>query len=352
MNRSIRVAVVGASGYTGAELLRILVAHPCVGEIRAFAQKSTGGLPDILKAFSGSQMAQHRVESFDAASASHQDVDAFFLGLPHGAAGAVAKAIVAYHPNAFVFDLSADLRLKDSAKHVQWYGEDHAPELRKKAVYGLVELEREALKATKIVAVPGCFPTAANLACAPVFATCDVEPVLIVDAKTGISGAGRSASERTHFPEADGGVRAYNTCGKHRHTSELEQVLSEVAKKQVRAIFTPHLLPMSRGLLASCYLRPTASYTGEQLTLVARDFYQSSPMVVVHDAGANPDTLWVRGSQRIHLSYAVDAATGYILAQGAIDNLGKGAAGQAVQCMNVAFGFEETQGIDMPALWP
>ncbi|MEZ4249011.1 MAG: N-acetyl-gamma-glutamyl-phosphate reductase [Polyangiales bacterium] len=221
------------------------------------------------------------------------------------------------------------------------------------AVYGLVELHREALRTADLVAVPGCYPTASTLALAPLLASGLIETTgLVIDAKSGVSGAGRSPTASTHLPETAEGFRAYKVAGTHRHTPEIEQELGRVAGTSIRLTFTPHLVPMTRGILATGYAMAKGDVTVEQCRQAALALYEGSASVHVLSAGKSPDTLWVRGSNRAHVAYHVDRRTGRVLAQAAIDNLVKGAAGQAVQCANLRFGFEESAGLAVPATWP
>ncbi|MEI8258971.1 MAG: N-acetyl-gamma-glutamyl-phosphate reductase, partial [Deltaproteobacteria bacterium] len=221
-------------------------------------------------------------------------------------------------------------------------------------VYGLPELHRERLRSARLVAVPGCYPTASTLPVLPLFAaglarTDDV----VIHALSGVSGAGRTPAASTHFSETSEGVRAYKIAGTHRHTPEIEQTLGEVAGTDVKVTFTPTLVPMTRGILSTVYLRPTQpGLTAEALVTAARAYFEGSPSVSVLDPGVLPDTLWVRGSNRAHVAYAVDARADRIVAMGTIDNLVKGASGQAVQCMNLALGWDEQAGLTAPALWP
>jgi N-acetyl-gamma-glutamyl-phosphate reductase len=344
-----RVAVIGATGYTGAELLRLLVGHPSV-EITRVVGHGTAGKPvaQVLPSLAG--ILSGDVKSFDADDvAAH--ADAAFCALPHGASAPIVKELRAR--GVKVLDLSADFRLRDLAVHAQWYGDHHASELAAAAVYGSAELHREELRSADLIAVAGCYPTASTFAVAPLLAAQLVEPDgIVVDAKSGVSGAGRSPTASTHLPETAEGIRAYKTAGTHRHTPEIEQELSRVAGRPIRVLFTPHLVPMTRGILASAYLTARMHSTAERCTEAARSFYAGSPSVVVLDAGANPDTLWVRGSNRVHLSYAYDARTERILAQATIDNLVKGAAGQAIQCFNIRFGLDEGAGLGAAPMWP
>lgn len=349
MNDRLRVAVVGATGYTGAELARLLSVHPRV-EIVALVGHGKAGQPveAVLPSLAG--LVTGTIEAFDAASIAAR-AQAVFCGLPHGASAPIVKELRAR--GLVVLDLSADLRLHDRETHEQWYGDDHAPDLAAEAVYGLPELHREALRKADLVAVPGCYPTAAILPLAPLLAIDALEPgPIVVDAKSGVSGAGRSPSERTHFAETTEGFRAYKIAGTHRHTPEIEQELSAVARRDIRVTFTPHLVPMTRGILATSYVRLRPGIDAKQCVADARAFYERSPSVHVMEPGGCPDTLWVRGSNRAHVSYVIDTRTGFLIAQSALDNLVKGASGQAIQCLNLRFGFAEGEGLAMPAMWP
>lgn len=346
----IRVTVVGASGYTGAELCRILLVHPHVELVELVGHGKAGQpIATVLPSLVG--LVDGQVATFDPDRIA-QKSDVAFSCLPHGASAKVVKELRAR--GLTVFDLSADFRLTDLAEHEAWYGHHDAPELRAEAVYGLVELHRESLRRADLVAVPGCFPTATILSLAPIFEAGLAEPqLLIVDAKSGVSGAGRSPSERTHYSETAESFRAYKIGGSHRHTSEMEQELARAAGgKKIPVSFVPHLVPMTRGILASSYLRLRDGVDAERITGVARERYAGSPSVAVLPPGSCPDTLWVRGSNRAHLSYTVDPRTNLLHVQGAIDNLVKGASGQAVQCFNVRFGFEEGTALSAPAMWP
>ena len=335
------VSVVGATGYTGAELLRLLLGHRDV-ELAAVVGHGSAGQPiaSVLPPFAG--VLDGQVEAFDADRIAERSKVAF-CALPHGAsAGAVAAL---RDRGMLVLDLSADFRLVDLEIHRAWYGEHGAPARLPEAVYGLVELHREALRAADLVAVPGCYPTAAILALAPLLREGLISTEgIVVDAKSGVSGAGRTPTPSTHLPEASEGIRAYGAVGGHRHTPEIEQELSRLAGRDLRVIFTPHLVPMTRGILATAYAMAAGDdATAARCTEAARALYTGSPSVTVLEPGAHPDTLSVRASNRVHLSYARDDRTGRIVAEAAIDNLVKGAAGQAIQCMNVRL------GLDVPA---
>jgi N-acetyl-gamma-glutamyl-phosphate reductase len=280
-----------------------------------------------------------------------------FCALPHGDSARAVEALRAR--DLLVIDLSADFRLHDAGDWAAWYGsaqerEHPAPALLAEAVYGLPELHREQLRRARLIAGPGCYPTAAILAAAPLLRAGLISADgLVVDAKSGASGAGRTPGPSTHLPEAAEGVRPYKVAGSHRHTAEMEQELSAVAGVPLRLIFTPHLLPMSRGILSCVYAtptdpaRPAADY---QQALEAA--YAGEPFVTVLPPGRLPDTAHVRASNRAHVAVAWDARARRVLAMSAIDNLTKGASGQAIQCMNLALGWDETLGLGGVGAFP
>lgn len=345
----VRVSVVGATGYTGAELLRILSGHPRVEITNVVgASKAGQAIADVLPSFAG--ILSGEVAAFDADRVAATS-DVAFCALPHGASAGVVSQL--RDRGVRVFDLSADFRLRDPEVYAEWYGKHEAEDRFGQGVYGLVELHREELRGADLVAVPGCYPTASTLALAPLLSAKLVKTSgIVVDAKSGVSGAGRSPTASTHLPETAEGIRAYKIAS-HRHTPEIEQELTRVSGEKVRLLFTPHLVPMSRGILATCYaelLDP--STTAEQCSESARELYRGSPFVHVLAPGKSPDTLWVRGSNRVHVSYTVDRRTHRVIATSAIDNLVKGAAGQAVQGFNVRHGFDESTGIAAAAFWP
>lgn len=344
-----RAAIVGATGYTGAELARLLVAHPHF-ELGPLVGHSKAGqaIDDALPSLAG--LVDGEIVPFDADEVCAR-ADLAFCALPHGASAPTVAAL--RERGLRVFDLSADFRLDDPAVYREWYGEHGAPELFGHAVYGLVELHRESIRNADLVAVPGCYPTASTLAIAPLFAAGLIEASgLVIDAKSGVSGAGRAPSPSTHLPETSEGFRAYKVGGAHRHTPEIEQELSRIAGASLRLTFTPHLVPMTRGILVTAYAVAKGEVDVEACRQAAIRLYDGSASVHVLRAGKSPDTLWVRGSNRAHLAYHVDHRTGRVIAQAAIDNLVKGAAGQAIQCANLRFGFVEHAGLANPATWP
>lgn len=342
----IDVAVVGAAGYAGIEAVRLVVGHPRLRLVLATSGADAGKpIASVYPALAGATdlaFSEPHVSAIaDAASVA-------LLAVPHTAA--VELAVPLLEAGVTVIDLSADFRLKDAATYETWYGVEHAaPELLPSAVYGLPELDRSGLPGASLVACPGCYPTATALAAAPALESGLASGTrLIVDAKSGVSGAGRSPSAKTHFVAANEAVAAYQVGGKHRHTPEIEQVLSAVAGHDVGVVFTPHLVPMTRGLLATVYMDvPAAFGTADAVDLYSRRF-GNEPFVHVHPAGSQPSTAEVRGSNRAAVGVEVDERTHTLIATCAIDNLVKGAAGQAVQCLNAVLGYPETEGFERP----
>ncbi|HZT42168.1 MAG TPA: N-acetyl-gamma-glutamyl-phosphate reductase [Chthonomonadaceae bacterium] len=344
------VAVVGASGYGGGELLRLLARHPRVTLRRAFSETYAG--KPLSAGFPGwAKQTDLCFESYgDGAAAAECDV--VFLAQENGKAMEMAPRLL--EAGCKVIDLSADFRFRDTNLYESWYKMPHAAsEANKKAVYGLPEIYGEAIRSAPLVGNPGCYPTAAILALAPLLHRRVFDPEsLIVDAKSGVSGAGRAKfSLDYHFPEVAENVSAYKIAGTHRHTPEIEQVLSDWVGIPLRVTFTPHLIPMARGILATCYanLREPVN-TGDLITLY-EEFYANAPFVAVV-SDPPPATKHTLGSNMCHIGLAVDKRTNRVTVVSAIDNLVKGAAGQAVQNMNLMCGFAETDGLDFGGLWP
>ena len=348
-SKPIRTIVVGGTGYTGAELVRLVLGHPSL-ELVSIVGNTTAGqsVADVLPSLRG--IVEGSVKPFEP-DAIAQQADAAFCALPHAASAEAVSAL--RQRGQKVFDLSADFRFEDLSVYETWYGKHPAPERLPEAVYGLVELHREELRTADLVAVPGCYPTASTLALAPLVKSGLIRPNgIAVDAKSGVSGAGRGVSSATHFSETAEGVRAYKA-GTHRHGPEIEQELTRLAGVPVKIAFVPHLVPMTRGILATCYAQPVdSSVTAAACVAAARSLYAGSPSVHVLDEGQHPDTLWVRGSNRALVSYTQDHNSGMVIAMSAIDNLVKGASGQAIQCLNVRFGLDEGAGLRAPAQWP
>ncbi len=342
----VRVAIVGASGYTGAELLRLSLGHPRIEIAGVYARTQAGEqMEDQFPQFAG--RFPQKLAAYDAAEVA-KSAEVAFLALPHGDAANIAREL--HGRGLRVFDLSADLRLRSLGDYEAWYGKHSAPELLPRAIYGLVERHRKSIVDARLVAVPGCYPTATLLALAPLLDGKLIESGdIIIDAKSGVSGAGRTPGRATHFPEVAGGVRAYKVA-EHRHTPEIEQELSLAHGGPVRVTFTPHLIPMIRGIVSTCYARPTAKRPRAAYLDALRETYRDQPFVAVVDHP--PDSAHLTGSNRVHVSAFVDERTGRVIAISAIDNLVKGAAGQAIQCLNVALGFPETEGLDAVGIFP
>ena len=338
------VAVIGASGYTGAELLRLLIGHPRVQLVGLYARRAAGErLPDRFPQFAG--RLDLPIEPFSVDDVAARARVAFSC-LPHGESSPIVAQL--YQRGLTVLDLSADFRLRDPAAYATWYGHPGDP-LCREALYGLPELADPArpFRGARLIAVPGCYPTAALLALSPLVRAGLVAAAgIVVDAKSGVSGAGRTPSAATHFPEIAEGVRAYKIAGTHRHTAEIEQELGTSG-----IVLTPHLLPMSRGILATCYAEPTdPARPAEAYADWLAAFYRDRPFISV--VPTPPDTAHVRGSNRAHLFATLDPRARRVIAMAAIDNLVKGASGQAIQCMNLALGFSETDGLDAVAVFP
>lgn len=343
----VDVAVVGAAGYAGIEAARLVLGHPRLRLVCATSASDAGRpIADLYPSLAGATDL-----SFVEPAVAHiaETAEVAILAVPHTAAVELAVPLLA--AGVRVVDLSADFRLSDPAVYERWYGVAHgAPELLTEAVYGLPELDRLRLPGARLVACPGCYPTASALAAAPALEAGIARGTkLVIDAKSGISGAGRALSPATHYVQANEAVTAYSAGGRHRHTPEIEQTLSRVAGRDVRVVFTPHYAPMSRGLLSTVYLDVPESFTTTDAVSLYAERYAAEPFVHVHAEGSMPSTHEVVGSNRAAIGVAVDPRTSTLVVTCAIDNLGKGAAGQAVQCLNAVLGHPETEGFERPA---
>lgn len=336
-----RVGVVGASGYTGAELLRLCHLHPDLEVAWATADTQAGSLAGHLYPSLAAAYPSLRFARLDPGALA--PVDLAFLALPHGASQRVAGALL--DTGATVVDLAADFRLRDPAVYEHWYGEEHtAPELVARFVYGLPELAHGALDGAGAVASAGCYPTAAALALAPLVAAGAVDDTgVVVDAASGVSGAGRGLRHGTHFGTANEDFTAYGLLD-HRHTPEMEQAIGATV------LFTPHLAPMTRGILATCYARPAGPTTTDALLGLLTDAYEAEPFVVVGPDSPSTKATW--GSNTVHLTARYDRRTGWVVVIAALDNLVKGAAGQAVQCANLALGLDQARGLPLVGVYP
>jgi N-acetyl-gamma-glutamyl-phosphate reductase len=334
----IRTAILGASGYVGGELMRLIAGHPAIEVGVAFAASNAGQKiaavhPHLALAYPDLAFA-----AWDADLLTGCDL--ILAALPHGETQRLADDLLA--PGIPLVDLGADFRLDSAAEYERWYGAPHArPELLASFTYGLPEYFRDAIKGSKRVAAPGCYPTAASLALRPLVEAGTIDRQgIIVDAVSGVSGAGRAANAGTHFCAVDGNFRAYGLLG-HRHTAEMEMLTG------AGILFTPHLAPMSRGILATCYARAPARC--DPLAIL-REAYAGEPFV--HVGEAPPETKWASGSNAAFLTARYDERSGMVVALAAIDNLGKGAAGQMIQCANLMLGLEEAAGLSMVGVYP
>ena len=345
-----RVGIVGASGYTGAELLRLLVNHPSF-ELVVATGDSQAGRP-IADLYPSLALA-YRHRAFDAYDPDALDgLDVVFCGLPHGVSMTVVPELKGRVGH--IVDMGSDFRLHDAGLYPQWYGAAHScPELLDEAVYGLPELFRDKIAGAELIAATGCNAAAAVLALAPLLDAGLVEPRgLVADIITGVSGAGRPPKENTTFCTVDEDAVAYGLLT-HRHTPEIEQALADRTGQRPSVLFTPHLVPMNRGILATCYGRPTAAAAGitsVDAQAAMEQFYRHEPFVVVNDR--SPSTKATLGSNAVHLSARVDPRTGLVIGLAALDNLMKGASGMAVQCANLAVGLPETTGLTGAGVYP
>lgn len=348
--KKLRIGILGASGYTGADLVRLAACHPHV-EIAALTANTHAGKPMAAVFPHLGVLDLPLLVEWEKVAWS--DLDVAFCGLPHGTTQEITAAVLAANPAIRVIDMSADFRLRDKETYATWYGHAHkAPALQDEAVYGLTEHYREAIAKARLIACPGCYPTAALLALLPLArpGLIDVGDI-IIDAKSGVSGAGRGLKQNTLFCEAGEGLSPYSI-GSHRHAPEIEQELSLATGAAVTVNFTPHLIPMSRGELCTSYVRLAAGADAEGLRSALQDAYRDEPFVKVLEPGRVPQTQNVRGSNYVQIGVFEDRIRGRAIVISVLDNLVKGSAGQAIQNMNVAFGLAETEGLRQLALFP
>jgi N-acetyl-gamma-glutamyl-phosphate reductase len=350
MTAPLNVAILGASGYTGAELLRLLLRHPRVRIAALTADRKAGqAVADVFAQFAGIDLPRLTT----IAEIDLDGLDLVFCALPHGTTQGVIADLLARRPSLKIVDLSADFRLNDPAAYEEWYGHPHqALELQREAAFGLVELNRDAIRGSRLVANPGCHSTTSILPLVPLLANRLIEPdaISIVSA-TGMSGAGRAAKEEMLFSEVSEGVHAYGV-GRHRHTAELDQEFDKVAGRPVRATFTPLLLPMNRGIYATITVTLAGGATAESLHQALAETYAGEPFVRVLPFGKAPQSRHVRGSNGAQLGVVADRGPDRAIVFSTLDNLVKGASGQAVQNMNLISGFPETEGLDQLAIFP
>jgi N-acetyl-gamma-glutamyl-phosphate reductase len=349
MSAKKKIGVLGASGYTGADAVRLLARHPRV-EISALTANTHAGkaMEEVFPHFF--MLDLPRLVEWE--KVDWTKLDAVFCGLPHGTTQEIIAAVMAANPAIRILDMSADFRLRDMSTYAQWYGHEHrAPRLQGEAVYGLTEFYREKITAARLVACPGCYPTAALLALVPLARTklIDVDDI-VIDAKSGVTGAGRGLKQNTLFSEAGEGLSPYSV-GTHRHSPEIEQEIGVATGSAVTVNFTPHLIPMSRGELCTSYVKLSGA-SPDDLRAALTAAYKDEPFVHVAKKGVMPQTQNVRGSNYVQIGVFADRIKNRAIVISVLDNLVKGSAGQAIQNMNLMLGFPETMGLEQIALFP
>jgi len=350
VNSKKKVGILGASGYTGADAIRLLARHPNT-EITVLTANTHAGkaIDEVFPHFFSLELP--RLSQWE--NVDWTKLDAVICGLPHGTTQEIIAAILKANPKIKVLDMSADFRLRDKASYAHWYGHEHrALELQDEAVYGLTELYRRQITGARLVACPGCYPTAVLLALVPlVKAGLIAAHDLVIDAKSGLTGAGRGLKQNTLFSEAGEGLSPYSV-GAHRHTAEIDQEIGIAAGMAVIANFTPHLIPMARGELCTCYVRLKGAATSDDLRAALERAYRGEPFVHVAKKGVLPQTKNVRGSNYVQIGVVADRIKDRAIVIATLDNLVKGSAGQAIQNMNLMFGWPETTGLEQIALSP
>ncbi len=345
----IRVGIIGATGYAGGELVRLLLGHKEAKIVwygsRSYVERKYADIYQNMF-----QLVDDICQD-DNMEAMAEQVDVIFTATPQGLCASLVKEEILHKVK--IIDLSADFRIRDVSVYEKWYGMEHrAPQYMKEAVYGLCELNREAVKKARLIANPGCYPTCSFLSVYPLVKEGLIDPdTLIIDAKSGTSGAGRGAKVDNLFCEVNENIKAYGVTG-HRHTPEIEEQLSLAAGKQVLINFTPHLVPMQRGILVTAYASLKKEISYEEVKAVYDRYYEKEYFVRVLPEDVCPQTRWVEGSNFVDVNFKIDPRTKRIVMMGAMDNLVKGAAGQAVQNMNLMFGVDEAEGLRMAPLFP
>ena len=347
--KKVKIGIVGGTGYTGVELLRLLALHPHA-ELTVITSRGDAGLPvaDMFPSLRG----YVDLKFSDPATANLAACDVVFFATPHGVAMSQAKALL--DANVKVIDLAADFRLQDTAVFEKWYKMPHTcADILKNAVYGIPELYREQIKSANVIGNPGCYPTTVILGLAPLLelGLIDFSAPIVADCKSGVSGAGRKAEVATLFAESSDNMKAYGVAG-HRHHPEIHAQLTELAGKKVDFIFVPHLIPMIRGMLSTIYVKLSAKGLQADIQALYEKRYASEQFVDVLPAGSLPETRSVRGSNHLRIALQSQQESGYLTIIAVQDNLVKGAAGQAVQNMNILFGFEENAGLQVVPLLP
>lgn len=344
----INVGIVGATGYVGNELMRILLHHPNSKIVSITSQSYAGQkYGEIFESFRHIDLICEEENIGEMADRC----DVIFLALPHGVASKMVSADIL--AKTVIIDLGADYRLKDAATYEKWYENEHySKELLEQAVYGLCEINREDIRGKRLIANPGCFTTCSILALYPLVKEGIIDPgSIVIDAKTGISGAGRGVTMGSMFCEVNENIRAYKIAS-HRHTPEIEEQLSYGAGRKITVLFTPHRVPMNRGILATCYAGLNTRMSYEEVRKIYEKYYGNERFVRLSGQGGFPETKWVKGTNFMDVGFEIDERTNRIIVIGAIDNLVKGAAGQAVQNMNILFGLDEKTGLEYIPVFP
>lgn len=345
----IRVGIIGASGYTGAELVRILSNHPNV-TLSVATSRQYAGKP-LAEVFPSLRKKTDIICENLSTDELIEKADLFFTAVPHKTAMDIVPELL--KAGKKVIDLSADFRIKDVATYEDWYQPHSSPQLLKQCAYGLPEIHREEIKGKALVANPGCYPTSIILALAPLLKHGAIDSsTIIADSKSGTSGAGRAAATGSLFCEVHDGFKPYKVGRAHRHTPEIEQELSSLANHAVTVSFTPHLLPISRGILSTVYASLAQGFDQQSIREIYKTFYDKEPFVRFLDDDSLPATQYVRGSNYCDIAFRVDTVTNRIIVMSAIDNIVKGAAGQAIQNMNIIYDLVETTGLEMIPSFP
>lgn len=345
----LKVAIVGSTGYGGVELIRFLLGHPEV-EITSVISSSSSGVPFTDGFPHLSEIVMQNLEAVDP-QAIAEKADVVFTATPSGVSGKLVPELL--EAGLKVIDLSGDFRIKDGAVYETWYKhEAPAAELLEQAIYGLAELNGDAVKGSEFISNPGCYPTATLLGLIPALHAGWIDPKsIIIDAKSGVSGAGRGTSLMTHYAEINENLKVYKV-NKHQHIPEVEQCLSQIAGEPVTITFTTHMVPMTRGIMTTMYAGLTGSHTEAEIVELYRHYYEGRPFVRIREAGKWPATKEVFGSNYCDIGFAVDERTGRLTIVSVIDNVVKGAAGQAIQNLNLMMGWDETTGLMLSPVYP
>ena len=344
----IKVGIIGATGYAGSELVRLITNHP-QAEIKTITSQSYSGKPygEVYESYRHRDDYVCEEENIEKMA---EECDVIFLALPHGVAS--KKVTESVLSKTKIIDLGADFRLQDIETYEKWYTEHYAKDILPEAIYGLCEINREKIKGRRIVANPGCYTTTSILSLYPLVKEKMIDlSSIIIDAKSGATGAGRGLSLGNHYCELNESVKAYKIAN-HRHTPEIEEQLSYAAGEDIVLNFTPHLIPMDRGILATCYAKLANNYSYEDILAAYEKYYKDEYFIRITKKGTFPETKWVKGSNFVDIGFTIDERTNRVIVIGALDNLFKGAAGQAVQNMNILFGLDEKTGIDYIPVFP